>query len=215
MLQLEKVQKYYNSFLAIDIPYLKLEHGLWWLQGENGSGKTTFLKLLAGLHPFQGKVTLNEKYNIKKQRVEFLQRVNYAEAEPLYPSFLTPKDLVHLYCRTKRTDPHQAILLLERLNIAEVYEKRIGTFSSGMVKKVSLALAFVGNPDWVFLDEPFITIDVSAIDAICTAIRGKHKDGVSFIITSHQAMDVDRLPLTGKLLAANQTVTTVSYAHHP
>ena len=60
MLQFENIKKYYGSFLALEIPYLSINKGLWWVQGENGSGKTTFLKMIAGLHPFTGDIILNK-----------------------------------------------------------------------------------------------------------------------------------------------------------
>jgi len=50
MLQFESVQKDYGSFLAMNIGALSIDKGVWWLQGENGSEKTTFLKMIAGLH---------------------------------------------------------------------------------------------------------------------------------------------------------------------
>ncbi len=87
MLQFENVQKYYGSFLAMNIGALSIDKGVWWLQGENGSGKTTVLKMIAGLHPFNGSILLDNFYNLKKQRQQFIRRVNYAEAEPLYPPF--------------------------------------------------------------------------------------------------------------------------------
>src|SRR3954465_3344407 len=101
MLSFENIKKYYGNFLALKIPSLSIEQGLWWLQGENGSGKTTFLKMIAGLHPFTGNITLGEKFSLKKQRQQYIKAVNYAEAEPLYPTFLTAKDLVCLFCYTK------------------------------------------------------------------------------------------------------------------
>lgn len=60
LLQLRDVEKYYNDLLALNIPSLSIDKGIWWLQGDNGSGKTTFLKLLAGLYPYIGEIILNE-----------------------------------------------------------------------------------------------------------------------------------------------------------
>jgi ABC-2 type transport system ATP-binding protein len=206
MLQFTNVQKYYGSFLAIDIPSLLIDEGVWWVQGENGSGKTTFLKMIAGLHPFTGSITLNEKLNIKSHRQQFVKQVNYAEAEPLYPSFLTARDLVELYCETKDGDVHKACKLLEQLHVSDAYNKPVGSYSSGMVKKLSLVLAFVGQPKVILLDEPLITIDVAAVDTICNMINDSYKKGVSFIITSHQTVKGNQLAFTGTMVTENRTI---------
>jgi len=206
MLQFENIQKYYGSFLALEISSLSIDKGLWWVQGENGSGKTTFLKMIAGLHPFSGDIILDKQYSLKKQRQQYIKSVNYAEAEPLYPTFLTAKDIVQLYCYTKNGDINEAQELLKELHIFNAYKQPLGSYSSGMIKKVSLALAFIGRPKIILLDEPLITIDVNAIDTICSIIRNKHKEGISFIITSHQAIAANQLTFTGSLAAKDKTI---------
>jgi ABC-2 type transport system ATP-binding protein len=245
MLQFRKVEKYYGAHLALTVPDMDLQKGMYWIKGENGSGKTTFLKMLAGLHPFKGEIflatsklgvgdmelsgigevesgflkgsnsgvkgvgvlskpsseekTSEKPLSILKDRNEFLKKVNYAEAEPLYPPFLTAKDLVELYSATKQADIDAAKQQLEELHILDAYLQPVGTYSSGMVKKLSLVLAFMGNPDWILLDEPLITIDVAAVELVCKWINEWHaKKGISFLISSHQSF-ADGLDFTGKL----------------
>jgi ABC-2 type transport system ATP-binding protein len=209
MLHFKNVKKYYSSFLALDIPQLTIGEGLWWLQGENGSGKTTFLKMIAGLHPFMGDIYIDDIYSIKKQRLQFIRRINYAEAEPLYPPFLTAKDLITLYCETKKGSIDEAVEMLQQLHVFNAYEKKLGTYSSGMIKKLSLALAFIGNPKYILLDEPLITIDVSALEVICSIVKKKFEQGISFIITSHQQVHSDQLMFTGIIRAADQRIILV------
>lgn len=223
MLQFRKVEKYYGAHLALTVPDLDLQKGMYWIQGENGSGKTTFLKMLAGLHPFMGEIFLGpgerglsesnsegrspeKSLSILKDRNEFLKKVNYAEAEPLYPPFLTAKDLVELYGATKKADIDAAKQQLEELHILDAYEQPVGTYSSGMVKKLSLVLAFMGNPDWILLDEPLITIDVAAVELVCKWINDWHaKKGISFLISSHQSF-AGGLQFTGKLSVVEKTL---------
>ncbi len=213
MLQFENVKKYYGSFLAMNVPALSIDEGVWWLQGENGSGKTTVLKMIAGIHPFNGNIILGNAFSLRKQRQEFIRRVNYAEAEPLYPPFLTAKDLMELYCYTKGGDIDEAKDLLKHLNIFDSYQKALATYSSGMIKKVSLTLAFIGKPELILLDEPLITIDINAVDIICRLIKRKQVEGISFIITSHQTLQTNQLTFTGTLLAENKTLSKLNDAH--
>src|SRR5476649_2888556 len=116
MMQFDAVQKHYGNHLVLDILSLSIPYGVYWLKGENGSGKTSFLKMIAGLHPFIGDISLPE-CSIKKDRVAFTRLVNYAEAEPLYPHFLTARDLVELYCSAGKTDPAKTKMLLTQLHI--------------------------------------------------------------------------------------------------
>lgn len=207
MLLLENIKKYYGGFLALEISSLVVGKGLWWLKGENGSGKTTFLKMIAGLHPFSGNIVLENKLSLRKQRQQYVRSVNYAEAEPLYPTFLTAKDLVHLFCYTKGGKVDEAGDMLKRLHVYDAYNEPLGSYSSGMIKKVSLTLAFVGKPKIILLDEPLITIDVKAIEAICDMIKEKSREGVSFIISTHQAIHANQLNFTETLYAENRTIT--------
>ena len=210
MLRFENVQKLYGNFLALDIPSFTINNGLVWLKGENGSGKTTLLKMIAGLHPFKGTILLNDNLTIKNQRQQFLSLVNYAEAEPLYPSFLTTRDLVKLYCHAKKGDIQHTQRLLQQLHIYDDYKKPLGAYSSGMIKKLSLALAFTGNPQLILLDEPLITIDADAVNVICAVIQQHVEKGVSFIITSHQAVEQYQLPFNQVLLVANRTIININ-----
>ena len=207
MMQFNHVQKWYASHLALDIPSLSLDKGIYWLQGENGSGKTTFLKMIAGLHPFNGDILVSG-ISIKKHRVNFLRLVNYAEAEPLYPPFLTAKDMVELYCQTMKSDIESTRALLAQLHIIDSYQKPLGAWSSGMLKKLSLALAFTGNPSWILLDEPLITIDAEAIRLTEELINTWHDaKNISFIITSHQPFREHSLRITRKMFAGDQTIS--------
>jgi len=209
MLQFDTVKKYYGSFPALDIPSLTLNSGTYWLKGENGSGKTTFLKMIGGLHSFEGNISLS-KYSIRKNRVAYLQLINYAEAEPLYPSFLNARDLVALYCHTKKGDLQKVLALLEQLHIIDAYTKPLGTYSSGMLKKLSIALAFIGNPQWILLDEPLITVDADAVSIISSLInQARMENGVSFIFTSHQPFQPGTLHITQTLLAGEQTISMI------
>lgn len=210
MLQFEKVKKYYGTFLALDIPTFSLDNGLWWLKGENGSGKTTFLKLIAGLLPFNGDISINNKYSIRKQRQQFVRLVNYAEAEPLYPTFLTARDLVELYVKTKGGDINEARESLKELHVLDAYERPLGSYSSGMIKKVSIVLAFIGEPEFILLDEPLITIDATSVETICSMINRKLEQGISFIISSHQEVNKQQLTFAGMLKAENRAITFVN-----
>lgn len=187
MLQLTAYKKYYHSQLVLDIPLLNLEGGIYWLKGTNGAGKTTLLKSIAGLIPFDGSITVND-LDIRKQRRTYLKQVNYAEAEPLYPPFLTGTDMVDFYEKTKGSNKKDTKELIEHFGMNHYLKNKISTYSSGMTKKLSLVLAFIGKPSLVLLDEPFITLDAGSIEVLQQLITDSNKAGVSFCISSHQQL---------------------------
>lgn len=211
MLQLSGIKKDYGSFRALDISHASIPKGIHWIQGENGSGKTTLLKIIAGILPFEGNILLNQTISIKQHRKAYLSLVNYAEAEPVYPPYLTAYDLVALYCHTKKGKQDVVLQLLHDLHLSEALQKKLGTYSSGMMKKLSLALAFTGNPVLILLDEPLITIDRQALELIGTLINKKHmEEGVSFLLTSHQPFSGTPLQYTGTMQISNHSLQPVT-----
>lgn len=207
MLRFEQVKKQYSTTTVLSVHSLIVNNGLVLLQGDNGSGKTTLLKIIAGLLPFEGNIIFNDAFSLKKQRLQFIRNINYAEAEPLYPGFLTAKEIVKLFCYAKKGNVLHIENLLEQLHIINVYNKPVSTYSSGMIKKLSLALAFAGTPAWILLDEPLITIDKHSISTICNTINAKHvNEGISFLITSHQNFNNSNLSFTSSLLVQDHTV---------
>ncbi|MBX7107946.1 MAG: ATP-binding cassette domain-containing protein [Chitinophagales bacterium] len=211
MIILKEVVKSYGSSAVVQVPLFQLDHGIHWLKGINGSGKTTLMKLMAGLLPFEGDVLLNTSVSIKKNRMQYLRLVSYAEAEPLYPPFLSGKDLLHLFIKSKGADKEQAEGLVDILQVNSFINQPAGTYSSGMMKKISLLLAFTGHPKLILLDEPLVTIDDNTIPAINRLIHDYHvKHGVTFLLTSHQAFDATAFPITHKLLMEDHTIKILS-----
>src|SRR5688500_10414604 len=144
------------------------------------------MKVMAGLIPFKGEIVLNGNVSSRQHPVQFRRLINYAEAEPLYPSFLTGRDLLELYLDTKGGDREQIRAISEKLGIDVFVNNPVSSYSSGMLKKLSLLLAFTGNPVLILLDEPLITIDVQALRVLYDLIRSYSAKGVTFCITSHQ-----------------------------
>lgn len=207
MIQLQNIHKSYNQQEVVSIPSFTFEKQIYWLKGINGSGKTTLLKIIAGLLPFEGDVVIEGKISLKKNRTEYLRLVNYVEAEPLYPSFLTGLDLLQFYKRTKGGNKEQSDRLIELLQVSSFIGNPVGTYSSGMLKKISLLLAFTGQPCFILLDEPLVTIDDSTVPVVNTIIRDYHeKQGIIFLLTSHQLFETDAFHITHQLKMNHQTI---------
>ncbi len=209
MIQFTNFQKQYGEYKVLDMDALQIKAGIYWLKGINGSGKSTLLRCLAGLIPFEGVISIND-INIKKNKRLHRQMVNYSEAEPLYPDFLNGRELIDFYVSAKGGDKSRCMQYAEQLQLHDALQKQTGSYSSGMLKKLSLILAFTGMPKWILLDEPLITLDTSAVQVILQLIEQAYNQGISFLLTSHQdvAFPDHSLPLQ-TLYIKDKTITTL------
>ena len=133
--------------------------------------------------------------------------VNFAEAEPLFPEFLTGTEMLALFAAAKGAPKGQEVYFIESMNMQSYINRPIGTYSSGMLKKLSLLLAFIGHPQLILLDEPLITIDTDALMVLYKWINKLNaEDGVSFMLSSHQILDAEIIGNTSLLEVENQSL---------
>jgi len=207
MLYIKNLRKKYGEKIILEIETLQIEKGIIHLKGINGSGKTTFSKIIAGLIPFDGDITLFEKYSPISTKVAYRKQVNYAESEASYPEFLTANDLISFIGKAKGASELEQKSIPEVFGVDQYLFDHIGTYSSGMLKRLSLTLAFLGNPSLILLDEPFNTLDTSAIDILKKMIESHHEKGVNFILVSHQDISKMGVSIDASYLVKDHTIT--------
>lgn len=191
MLRISNYRKSYGTTTVLQIESLSLPSGVYWLKGQNGSGKTTLLKSIAGLIPFEGSIEV-DGVNLRKHRMEYTRNVSYAEAEPVYPAFLSGSDLLRFYHKARLGNEAFATEMTKAFGADAYLQNKIATYSSGMLKKLSLLLAFVGHPKLILLDEPFITLDANALQILQQQIAKLSTECVSFLFSSHQELELEK-----------------------
>ena len=207
MLQLTNFSKFYRGRAVLRIDSFAFSPGTYWIQGANGSGKSTLLKAIAGITPFEGDILLAGQLSVKNQAVAYRRLVNFAEAEPVFPAFLTGRELIDLFRTAKNGPPRQEDFYLESLHMTSYVHEPVGTYSSGMLKKLSLVLAFLGQPTCIVLDEPLTTLDAAAVPVLCAWMARQHaQQGTSFLLSSHQAFATGALPVVQHLLIEHATL---------
>jgi ABC-2 type transport system ATP-binding protein len=98
--------------------------------------------------------------------------------------------------------------LAEVLGVNVYWKTPIGTYSSGMLKKVSLLTAFLGQPKLIMLDEPLITIDERSAQIVHELVKEySENQGVNFLLSSHQDFRLEKLAIKNTYLVENQTIT--------
>jgi ABC-2 type transport system ATP-binding protein len=211
MLQFQNFTKSYGSYPALKIENLQLKHGIYWIKGVNGSGKSTLLKSIAGILAFHGDILLDEGISIKKQPVAYRKLVNFAEAEPVFPDFLTGSEMIALFIAAKSAPARQEEQYIKSMGMQSFIDRPVGTYSSGMMKKLSLLLAFLGKPKLILLDEPLITIDTASLATLNSWIRERYEqEGTGFLLSSHQILEDGSLPVSGELLVEDQALKFIS-----
>jgi ABC-2 type transport system ATP-binding protein len=207
MLKIQNFSKSYTHHTIIAVENLEIPEGIHWFKGINGSGKSTFFRSVAGIIPFEGNISWNN-LDIRKNAVAYRMEVNMSEAEPQYPDYLTSFDLLTFIAEAKKASPQQLTHLAEVLGVNVYWKTPIGTYSSGMLKKVSLLTAFLGKPKLIMLDEPLITIDDRSVQIVYELVKEySEKLGVSFLLSSHQDFRFEKLAIKNMYLVQNKTIT--------
>lgn len=206
-LALHHIEKAYDSNVVLRFDALTIPNGIHWLKGGNGIGKTTFFKVLTGQTPFKGQVVLDE-ISLRDHPTAFRSKISYAEAEPQYPSFVTGRELIDFYQKIRKSNTEQVDELAQLFEMTNYLNQKVGGYSSGMLKKLSLICAFTGEVDLYILDEPLITIDTSSAEKLYQLINKKTQAGKSFLLSSHQDIDRDQIFLNGVLEIKDKQVLT-------
>lgn len=204
MLTITNYKKSYAGHLVLEVESLTIPNGLSWFRGINGSGKSTFFKSIAGIVPFEGNVFHQSGLDFKSNSLAFRKMIAYSPAEPQYPSYISAKELLDFYSKTKGEERLNE--LIELFQVGDYYKDKIQSYSSGMLKKISLITAFMGHSEILALDEPFTTIDVHTQEILSGLIKKHFENGKAAMIASHHEMPSLAKDVVKTFLVANQTI---------
>lgn len=160
------------------------------LCGVNGAGKTTTFRMLTGdLSPSAG-YSFVHGFDITTQRRQVFKHIGYCPQFDALFDELTPVEHMLLMARLRgiqwKEEERHAYQLLRRLDLCEYLHTPVGKLSLGNKRKLSTALALVGNPSIAFLDEPTSGMDPSSRRFLWNVIRRLVKEGKSVVLTSHR-----------------------------
>lgn len=160
--------------------------------GPNGSGKTTFLRILSvNSFPTSGTVLFNGS-NIHENPSEYLQNVGLIHDEETLPVHLTASELLEWILRNRglwtEESPRKIDQVFEQLSLEEK-DEQIGTYSTGMKKKTQIAAAFITSPDVLIMDEPLRGLDKETRLVVYDLIKNQKKSNNSLIFMSSHSMD--------------------------
>ncbi|WP_297519106.1 ATP-binding cassette domain-containing protein [Thermococcus sp.] len=182
MITAENLTKRFGRVVALDGVDLELPEGVILILGPNGGGKSTFLKITAGIYrPTGGEIRV---FGLDPWRSEDLKlRVGVSFDPPALPSLITGREWLELIAEVKGFDGGEVERVAGLFGI-DYLDGRIGNYSSGMRKNLSLAGAFVGGPELVLLDEPLANMDFDNVRRVVRILRRLRGD-TNFVIISH------------------------------
>lgn len=158
-----QLTKKYGDFYALKEFSVELDRGIYALLGPNGAGKSTLMNILAGISAAtEGEILYNGE-DIREMGERFRELLGFMPQYPgFYPGF-TAKEMMIYLGQMKGLSRKQAIErgleLLEGVNLSDVVDKKIGSFSGGMKQRLGLAQALINDPQILILDEPTAGLD--------------------------------------------------------
>ncbi|MFI5911545.1 ABC transporter ATP-binding protein [Dactylosporangium sp. NPDC051541] len=207
-----EVSRRYGDTLALDRVSLDIaQGGVVGLLGPNGAGKSTLINLLVGLRrPTSGTVEL---FGGDPRRPDSRRQIGMTPQETGLPTTLRVRECVEFVARhfPDSVPPDE---LLDRFGLTDVARRQTGGLSGGQKRRLAVALAFVGRPRLVFLDEPTTGLDVQARRALWDAVRAFAQDGGTVVLTSHYLEEIealaDRVVVVGQgRVLADDTVAAI------
>ncbi|MBL1176514.1 ATP-binding cassette domain-containing protein [Pantanalinema sp. GBBB05] len=195
---IEKLQKRYGSVEAVKDVSLQIEPGeIFGLLGPNGAGKTTTLRCLCTLtEPDAGKIIVSEISVLEDPR-SARQHLGYVAQEVAIDKVLTGRELLQLqaalYHLPKPLAQERINLVIQRLGLESYIDKKSGTYSGGIRKRLDLAAGLLHQPDVLVLDEPTVGLDIESRVAVWNFLRQIRDEGTTVLLTSHYLEEVDAL----------------------
>ena len=185
VLKTQNLTKHYGEKVAVDSVSIEIEKGdIFGLIGQNGAGKTTFMKMIMSLiKPSSGSIELfGETENLKDVR----SRIGSVIETPVLFSNLSAVQNLDYYCRQRGlTDKNRSHECLEIVGLTDTGKKKYNQFSLGMKQRLGLAVAILSHPEFLVLDEPTNGLDPMGIIEMRNLIKRLGEEGVTILVSSH------------------------------
>jgi len=180
VIEIDNLTKSYGTNKVIEDISFGVNRGeIFALLGTNGAGKTTILECIEGIRKYDsGNIKINGTVGVQLQSSSLPTNIKAMEA-------------YHLFCRWNKVPVD--LDLFNVFELAQLKNKQYMEMSTGQQRRLHLALALIGNPDIIFLDEPTAGLDVEGRVSLHSQIRNLKEQGKTIIMASHDMAEVESL----------------------
>lgn len=196
MLTLENVTKKYKNFTALSDVNLELKEGIYGLLSPNGAGKTTLLKMIATLMPTTAGNIYYDGKNIMEMGEAYRELLGYMPQKFGYYKDYTAVRYLSYLAALKGLDKKETAAkideLMEQVGLSEVKNQKLKTYSGGMIQRVGIAQALLGDPKILILDEPTAGLDPKE-RANFRELLMKFADGKIILYSTHIVSDIENI----------------------
>lgn len=196
ILQTYGLTKQYGNNMAVDNVNMKIKKGdIYGFIGRNGAGKTTMIRMITGLvTPTRGEVELFSQRSKNSMNSNLSRIGSIIEHPALYPDFTAYENMDLRGKLLGIPDKKVINSILETVELTDMGKKRVKNFSLGMRQRLGLALALLGNPDFLILDEPTNGLDPEGIVEIRQLFKKLNEEqGITILISSHILGELSKL----------------------
>ena len=197
-IKLRDLFKSYGPVMALNGLNLEVPKGsLYGLLGPNGAGKSTALRIICTLlSPDSGHVEVGG-HNVLFEEKETRRRLGYVAQDVAIDKILTGRELLQLqgdlYHLDKKYKRKRIEELIERLDMHEWIDRRCGSFSGGMKRRLDLASGLLHEPELLILDEPTVGLDIESRSVIWGLLKELRNNETTILLSSHYLEEVDEL----------------------
>jgi ABC-type multidrug transport system ATPase subunit len=208
MIEVQDLSRWYGRLAALAEVSFAVERGeVVALLGGNGAGKSTLLRCLLGLAPYEGTIRV-DGLDPRRDGREVRRRIGYLPQATGLHLDLTIEETLRLYAGLRRLPLDAALPLVAEMGLADRLDVRVGELSGGMRQRLGFALARLGAPPILLLDEPSASLDAASRDLVVGKIAELSAAGVTVLLSTHSQHEL--LPVAhrslvleeGRLLAA-------------
>ncbi len=195
---IENLTKKFEDVIAVDGLSLSIEKAeLFGLLGPNGAGKTTTINILCGLlKPTSGSVKVGG-LDVQKEPYKVKELIGVSPQETAVYPHLTGRENIELFgnlhAMSREKLKRNIDELVSRLGLLEHARRRVGKYSGGMMRRTSLAMSLVHDPEIAFLDEPTVGMDPQSRRAVWDFIREFKKLDKTVLLTTHYMEEAEEL----------------------